>query len=127
MNVLDASAVLAFLRDEPGADLVEDALATGVVPAPNWSEVVQKVRRASVEADRVMAQLLAVGIEVEPLLRVDAELAADIWSACPELSLADRCCLAVAARLEVPVLTADTAWGVVRSRLDASIDVRPIR
>ncbi|CAN5367664.1 PIN domain-containing protein [soil metagenome] len=123
MSVLDASAVLAFLRDEPGADAVEAAISTGVIAAPNWSEVVQKLRRASVSADLLTVRLLATGVEVEPLFRVDAELAAEIWDLHPSLSLADRSCLAVAARLELPVLTADAAWFGV----DIGVDVVVIR
>ncbi len=45
--VLDASALLAFLAGEPGADVVERALADGpVCSAVNWAEVAQKVRAA---------------------------------------------------------------------------------
>ena len=44
MTVLDASALLAFLQGEPGADLVEASLHAGAVcGAANWSEVAQKV------------------------------------------------------------------------------------
>jgi ribonuclease VapC len=123
MSVLDASAVLAFLRDEPGAGAVEAVIDTGMIAAPNWSEVVQKLRQVSASADLLAVRLLATGMEVEPLFRVDAELAAQIWEHHPSLSLADRSCLAVAARLELPVLTADPAWAEV----DLGIEVVVIR
>ncbi len=43
-SVLDASALLAYLRDEPGALLVEVALANGAaMSAVNWAEVLSKV------------------------------------------------------------------------------------
>lgn len=38
VSVFDASALLAWLRKEPGADLVETRLTTGVISAANWSE-----------------------------------------------------------------------------------------
>jgi ribonuclease VapC len=60
-------------------------------------------------------------MEVEPLLRVDAELAAEIWHLHPSLSLADRCCLAGAARLELPVLTADSGWTTVELGIDVVV------
>jgi PIN domain nuclease of toxin-antitoxin system len=41
--VLDASALLAFLRDEPGAEVVERALEAGAaIRAANWAEVLSK-------------------------------------------------------------------------------------
>ena len=123
MIVLDASAVLAFLRDEPGSDAVERVIASGIIGAPNWSEVVQKLHRASDRAIAVARRLLATGLEVQPLIRDDAELAASLWPAHRELSLADRCCLAVAARLEAPVLTADRAW----AKIDVGVDIQLLR
>lgn len=44
MIVLDASAILAFLHDEQGADRVEESLDESVVGAANWSEIAQKSR-----------------------------------------------------------------------------------
>lgn len=112
MTVLDASAILAFLHVEPGEEKVEAALATGAVcGAANWSEVAQKViaRGASMEATRRL--LSGYGLSIEPVTSTDAEVAARMWVDKPSLSLADRLCLALAERLGVPVLTADTAWG----------------
>lgn len=123
MKLLDASAVLAFLNGEHGAAVVADELGRGLIAAPNWSEVVQKVGRYASSPDVVVAELHATGLEVEPFVRVDAELAARLWSAHPELSLADRACLAVAARLELPVLTADRAW----AELDIAVTVELVR
>ncbi len=43
-SVLDASAFLAYLRDEPGALVVETALANGAaMSAINWAEVLSKI------------------------------------------------------------------------------------
>lgn len=47
--VLDASSVLAFLHDEPGAERVWSVLSQAVVGAVNWSEVVQKALRRQVD------------------------------------------------------------------------------
>lgn len=109
--VLDASAVLAFLQDEPGQDDVARHLLGAVIAAPNWAEIVQKVRsHPGRPALDVLAGLLAVGVKIEPLWLDDATRAGEIWETCPTFSLADRCCLAVGERLAVPVLTADAAW-----------------
>ena len=38
--VLDASALLAYLQDEPGDQAVEAVLAESVMSSGNWAEVV---------------------------------------------------------------------------------------
>ena len=110
--VLDASAVLAFLRDEPGAEAVEAALADDPrCGAANWSEVAQKVLAAGRDWPLARALLISYRIGVEPIVERDAEWAARRWRRGEGLSLADRLCLALADRLDADVLTADTAWG----------------
>lgn len=123
--VLDASAVLAWLRDEPGATVVDTLLAAGVVCAANWSETWQKLRQHGVDADRATRRLRVLGVRVEPLTVADAVVAARLWGPTRRagLSLGDRCCLALAARLECPALTADTAW----AELDLAVPIRLIR
>ncbi|MFV0372878.1 type II toxin-antitoxin system VapC family toxin [Microbacterium sp.] len=110
--VLDASAVLAFLQGEAGADLVEAALEAGaVIGAANWSEVAQKVRSRGADWDLARALLDGYGIVVEPVSRADGDRAAARWHTGNGLSLGDRLCLALGDRLNVDVLTADRAWG----------------
>lgn len=111
-TVLDASAVLAYLQGEDGADLVEERLESGATcGAANWSEVAQKVRAAGRDWDLVRALLESYGVAVEAVSRADAEWAARRWHANEGLSLADRLCLALGHRLDAVVLTADAAWG----------------
>ncbi|MBX9470402.1 PIN domain-containing protein [Microcella sp.] len=110
MIVVDSSAVLAYLLDEPGAEKVRTALTEGaVMSAVNWSEVAQKVRRADAwQAARAL--LLSYPLQIAPVAVDDAEAAAALWMPGSPLSIADRFCLALAARLELPVLSADRAW-----------------
>ncbi len=122
--LLDASAVLAFLQGERGAQVIRPLLGEALVLSVNWSEVLQKVtHRSDRSAGEVAAMLVAVGVEVEPLWRGDAERAAELWTAWPHLSLADRCCLAAAERLDVTVYTADGEW----ASLESSVQVELIR
>lgn len=115
MTVLDASAILAFLNDEPGADEVETAMVQGaVVGAANWSEVAQKVGGRGGVWNEVRALILNYEIAVEPVTRVDAELAAELWKPGKGLSLADRLCIALGHRLNARVLTADRQWGTTK-------------
>ncbi len=110
--VLDASALLAFVQAEDGAALVEDALVDGACcGAANWAEIGQKVRAADRDWDLVSALLGSYDLEVQPVIRADAEWAAARWRPGEGLSLADRLCLALAERADAPVLTADAAWG----------------
>lgn len=111
-SVLDASAILAYLLDEPGADEVEAQLETGAAcGAANWSEVAQRIRAAERDWDLVRALLLSHPLAVEPISSEDAEWAALRWRRGEGLSLGDRLCLAVAARLGVDAWTADRRWG----------------
>lgn len=112
MILLDASALLAFVHDEEGADEVEAALDSGAVcSAANWSEVAQVVIARVGSFDTVRALLLSYDLVVEPVTSADAESAAALWRRESGLSLGDRICLALSARLVVDVLTADRAWG----------------
>ncbi len=111
MTVLDASAVLAFLQGEPGADVVEEALVSGsTCGAANWSEVAQRVRGSDRDWTLARALLESYGVAVEPVTVDDAEWAAARWRRTEGLSLGDRLCLALGHRLGSEVFTADRAW-----------------
>lgn len=112
MIVADASALLAFVQNEEGSDVVERAFGDGVVcGAANWSEIAQTVLSAGRDWTLVRALLDSYDVVVEPVGADDAEWAARRWRRGEGLSLADRLCLAVGERLDAPVLTADAAWG----------------
>lgn len=110
MTVLDASAVLALLGGETGKDVVGAELASGdcVMSAANWSEVWQKARHRELPFAALRA--LAEIVDIVPVDRSQAELAAALWSASPHLSLADRLCLALAREQGRVAMTADHAW-----------------
>jgi PIN domain nuclease of toxin-antitoxin system len=112
VTVFDASALLAFLQGEDGADTVDHAMAAGgACGAANWSEVAQKVIAAGRDWDLARALLTSYDLGVEPVVVADAEWAAHRWTRGEGLSLADRLCLALGDRLDVEVWTADATWG----------------
>lgn len=110
--VLDASALLAFLQEEPGTDLVEERLERGAAcSVVNWSEVAQKVIGSGRDWLSARTLLLSYELVVEPVTIDDAESAAHRWTKGDGLSIADRLCLALAERTDVEAWTADAAWG----------------
>jgi len=112
VNVFDASALLAFMNQEQGAEQVENALVEGgVCGAANWSETAQKVRQRGADWGMARGLLLSYGLVVEPVTAADAETAVQLWKPGSALSLGDRLCLAQGARLAATVWTADRAWG----------------
>jgi PIN domain nuclease of toxin-antitoxin system len=108
---MDASALLAYLFNEQGAAVVREHLRRNGArcSAANWSELAQKVRQNG-RNWQLAKTLLGARVTVEPVSQADAEDAGLIWEARPDLSLGDRLCLALAARLKLPTLTADRAW-----------------
>jgi ribonuclease VapC len=111
VNVFDSSALLAYLKSEVGGRAVRERLGDGgVCSAANWSEVAQKLLASEYSWPAARALLLGFGLAIEPVTTDDAELAARLWDTGTNLSLADRFCLALGARLEATILTCDREW-----------------
>jgi ribonuclease VapC len=129
--VLDASAFLAYLHEEPGAEAVEQALAEGAcIGAANWAEVLSQVTESGAEPEALIRALEARGLlgqtlEVLPWLAEDSVTVAQLYSVAKAagLSLGDRACLALGFRLALPVLTTDREW----QKLPVNIEVRVVR
>jgi PIN domain nuclease of toxin-antitoxin system len=121
--VLDASALLAYLQDEPGCEAVEKVLAESCISAVNWSEVVQKSIAAGVEVEGVREDLDALGLIVHDFTSANAEIAAALWTMTKRfgMSLGDRACMSLGMTLNLPVLTTDKDWK--RPKLSVRVNV----
>jgi len=129
--VLDASAFLAYLRDETGAEIVENALIDGCyISIINWVEVLSKVVDLGESPEEIIKRLRDEGLlenslEIIACNEEDAITIAKFrpLSKSAGLSLGDRACLALGKRLNLPVLTADKVW----SSLSLGITINLIR
>jgi len=124
-RLLDASALLALVFEEPGAERVLAALDGAAISAVNQVEVVELAGRRGIDFARAAAwaeelALPVLGFTAPMATRAGALLAAHRRRG---LSLGDAACLATAAVLRLPVLTADRAW----AGLGLELDIRLIR
>lgn len=124
-HVLDASALLATLANEPGGEQVEPLLDGAAMSALNWAEVLQRYEAAGLELADRREQVESLGVSLRPFDTRQAELAAGLYSRTREvgLGIADRACLALALDLGAEPVTADRAWAEV----DVGVEVRLIR
>lgn len=123
--VLDASAILAYLQGEPGADVVARHIETAVVSTVNFCEVISRLVDQGIAALEIDAMLAEISLEVTAFDADHALVAGHLRLATRRrgLSLGDRACLALAQARGLPALTADRAWADV----DAGVEVRVIR
>lgn len=123
--VVDASALLALLNAEPGADKVEAVLSGAVISSVNLADVVGKLTDAGVPADAVVEMLAGLALDVRPFDDALALATGLLWpkTRALGLSLGDRACLALGMQLSLPVVTADRPW----KRLKLGIEIRAIR
>lgn len=124
-SVLDASALLALLQGEPGAEAVAAIAGDAVVASVNLAEVLGKLLEFGQPRD---AALRAIGQTAVQIVAFDAGMAIDAGEMIPAgrragLSLGDVACLAVARRLGLPAYTGDRSW----TRHDFGVEIRLIR
>ena len=125
MIVLDASALLALVNEEPGWEVVTRAAAgdDATISAVNYSEVLQKTARVAIAAEEIDRGLNELDVTVTPFGRLDARLAASFYRHRSNLSLADRVCLALGRSLTSPVYTTDRNWENWADNFDVTVVV----
>ncbi len=123
--VLDASAIIAFLLQEPGAAIVGEYLTDGIASAVNIAEVGARLSDLDMGDVQIRRSMSVLGLEIRPF-DLEAAYAVAVMRAKTRnkgLSLGDRACLALANQLGVPALTADRVW----AELDIDVEIQLIR
>ena len=122
--VVDASALLALLFDEPGAQAVAEVIAEGATASTvNLAEVATVLTSNHRDPNRVLEAVRAQ-VELAPFSAADALAVAALY---PQVSgrsipLGDRVCLALAQRLDAPAVTAGHLW--IGLSLDIAVQLR---
>ncbi len=124
--VLDASALLVLMYDEPGSEFVANFVDAGAaISAVNVAEVATKLYDGGQSGEAVETLINALQLEI---VQFDHVLAYQTGALRPltkpwGLSLGDRACLALAQQRGLPVLTADQVW----ARLPLGLTIHVVR
>ena len=125
MIVLDSSAVIAFLFDEPGTEVVRGILDEACMSTVALAECLGRLARSGTMTPAAMEQFRGTGLEIVPFDEAQAEIAGSlIMPARPlNIGLGDCCTIALAIMRKCPLVTGDREW----RRLNLPVDVRLIR
>lgn len=124
--VLDASALLAVLNGEPGADkLTPELLSSATASTVNLAEVHGKLVGRGLDPRDAWEAAISPIREATDFTAEHARTAGGLIAETRALglSLGDRACLALALALKAPVYTADRSW----TKLKLDIQLRVIR
>ena len=116
LAVLDASAVLALIRDEPGGDKVIEYVGRAAISAVNLHEIVKELLLSELEEPTIRELLGELRLDVRAHDTDAAYAAAALHKQTKEFGrgLGDRSCMALALQLGVPALTTDRDWRKVK-------------
>ncbi len=123
---MDASALLAVIYREPGAERVTEVMARGAaISTVNLAEVVEKLSENGLLEATIRAILDPLRLEI---VDFDGALPYQTGYLRPPtqslgLSLGDRACLALARQRGLPALTTERAW----ANLQLGVTVQVIR
>jgi PIN domain nuclease of toxin-antitoxin system len=111
--VLDASALLALIQNEKGADVIKPLLKRAVMSTINVAEVLTTLQRVDIFPKDAITFVADI---VQEIVSFDIEQAQCVAELQPfvrhkGLSLGDRACLALGQKLQAPIYTADKIWG----------------
>lgn len=115
--VFDACAILAFFRDEPGADTVRELMwdSTGYVHAVNLCEIYYVLLREMTEARALglLDEIASTGIYLHDWIDTAFWQQVGRYKAVLPMSLADCFCLTLAKQVGAEIITSDHEFDVV--------------
>ncbi len=123
--VLDASALLALVNQEPGQAVVAELLPRSLVSVVNASELVAKLTDQGMPENEIQDVLVALNLTVVPFDEGQGLISGYLRPVTKHLglSLGDRACLALGLQTQCPVVTADKAW----AKLEVGVGIQVIR
>jgi ribonuclease VapC len=126
--VLDASALLAVLLQERGADVVEHRVAGAAISTVNYSEVLKKAVEKGGTLEGATSVVRSLQMEIVPFEEWNARDAARLYPATKDkgLSFADRACLSLALDLDARLYTADKRLAGVDVPIDFVLIREPV-
>ena len=124
--ILDASALLALIQEETGAEIIKPLLKFSVMSVVNVTETLSVLQRTNISPEEGLTLITDIITTIVPFDLEQAERVAKLHPLVqPQgLSLADRACIALGIKLQIPIYTADRIWDELK--LD-NIDIRLIR
>lgn len=125
-TVLDASALLALIQQEQGAEIIKPLLKFSVMSAVNIAECLTALQRTGVSPQEALILITDIIATIVPFDIEQAGYVAELQSKVQHkgLSLGDRACIALGIKLQVPIYTADRIWAELQ--LDGA-DIKLIR
>ncbi|OJW53439.1 MAG: hypothetical protein BGO67_01700 [Alphaproteobacteria bacterium 41-28] len=118
--VLDASAILALIQEEPGAEVIRPLLKQSMMSAVNVAETLTSLQKVEMDPEEGMEYL---SILISQIVDFDTDQAIDAARLYPHvkhkgLSLGDRACLALGKKFQATIYTADKIWKDIYPELD---------
>lgn len=127
--LLDTSALIALLRDEPGADKVAEILDDCEIHAIHLAETARKLALQGVPVPDVKPLLDSLQLPVNEQFRATQAYSVAEWATLSKqhgLSFADCSRLAMGYSLKLTVVTADRKWSRIESQnLPEILQIRP--
>jgi ribonuclease VapC len=122
--VLDASALLALMRNEKGAATLAECLPMAVISTVNLAEVQATLVGAGLSEQEAWWHIAQIGCTSAPFDEEQARIAGGLARTLRlfGLSFGDRACLALAIERKATVYTTDAAW----KRLGLEVEVEVV-
>jgi PIN domain nuclease of toxin-antitoxin system len=111
--VLDASALLALIQNEKGADVIKPLLKRAIMSTINVAEVLTALQRVDILPKEAIVLITDIIQEIVSFDLEQSQCVAELqpYVSHKGLSLGDRACLALGQKRQAPIYTADRIWG----------------